>query len=72
MPLIETILLIKPFVLEHFDDSGTFVTATDPHELAQLRCVGNSDEMWHDGYVTWLGTIKPGHSKRSSSNSGLA
>ncbi len=65
VPLTEAIVLIEPFQLKYYDESGTLITVTDPVELAQLVRVENSEEMWNGGYVTWLGTVKPGQSRRS-------
>lgn len=63
-PLTEAILRVKIIFLTYRDDGGNFHTTTDPAEMAQFVQVENSDELWEGDYVIWLGTIKPGGSKR--------
>ena len=62
----EAIRLVTIILIKYYDESGTLITVTDPVELAQLVRVVNSEEMWQGGYVTWLGTVKPGESRRSN------
>ena len=66
--LTEAILLIEIMTLQYIDESGNVISVTDPVELRQLIRIENSEEMLQDSYVVWLGTIKPGHSKRFTLN----
>lgn len=49
--------------LEYEDSSGSLVTTTDPAVIAQYVRIENSKDMWQDGYVIKVGTVKPGASK---------
>lgn len=66
--LTEAICVVKTLFLEYYNESGHKITVTDPVELAKLLRLQNSEETWNGGYVTWLGTIKPGHSRRLITN----
>lgn len=68
IPLTEAVYLVEVLQLQYYDEGGVLHTVTDPVELAQLIRIRNSDEMWQDSYVTWLGTIKPGHSRKAVTN----
>lgn len=68
VPLTEAVYLVEVQQLQYYDEDGVLHTVTDPVELAQLVRIQNSDEMWQDSYVTWLGTIKPGHSRKAVTN----
>ncbi len=68
VPLTEAIMLVEVLQVVYDDEAGVRHTLTDPTEIAQLVYVENSEEMWQGNYVVWLGTIKPGHSKRFAIN----
>ncbi|MFC1593209.1 hypothetical protein ACFL4C_04270, partial [Candidatus Omnitrophota bacterium] len=61
--LTDAILVGKIVQIRYVDSGGNDVTSTDPVVIAQYVRI-DSKEMWQDGYVIKVGTVKPGASRK--------
>jgi hypothetical protein len=59
-PLTNAIIVGKIVQVMYFDSSGSEVTTTDPTVIAQYARIENTKDMWQDGHVIKVGTVKPG------------
>jgi hypothetical protein len=62
-PLTNAIILGKIVQVMYIDSSGSIVTTTDTTVIAQYARIEKAKDMWQDGYVIKVGTVKPGASK---------